>query len=94
MLNVVLMGPKGELAGKRIDISMHVQEEAGEKGGAEEKKLEEDKKMEVDEEKIGVLEQDAFWEELRGWLGTKLGRGEVAPEEVLGVFREAWKGRK
>ena len=96
MLNVMLMGGAVPgLAGDRIDISTHAQEE-GVKGEEEEgKKMEDGEKMEVDEEKkVGVLEHDVFWEELKGWLGTKLGSGDVAPEEVLGVFREAWRGRK
>lgn len=96
MLNVMLMGgavPKVGLTGERIDISTHVQEEGGKGEGEEGKKAADSEKMEVDKKNVGVLEYDAFWEELKGWLGTKLGSGDVAPEEVLGVFREAWKGR-
>ena len=97
-MNVMLMGgavPKVGLAGERIDISVHVQEEGGNREEQEGEKAEDGGKMEVDEErKIGLLEHDAFWEELKGWLGTKLGNGDVTPAEVLGVFREAWVGRK
>ncbi|KAF8441202.1 hypothetical protein BGX38DRAFT_1331939 [Terfezia claveryi] len=101
VLNVMLMGgavPKVGLAAERIDITSYSEgggkreEEEGKKEEEESKKAE---KMEVDEEKkVGVLEHDLFWEELKGWLGTKLGSGDVAPEDVLGVFREAWNGRK
>lgn len=94
VLNVMLMGgavPNVGLAAERIDISLHSQK-GGKREEEEGKKAEE---MEVDEKKkVGVLEHDLFWEELKGWLGTKLGSGDVAPEEVLGVFREAWNGRK
>ncbi|KAF8426708.1 hypothetical protein EV426DRAFT_446936 [Tirmania nivea] len=97
VLNVMLMGgavPKAGLAGERIDISTHAQEEGGKKEENEGKTAEDYGKMELNEKKVGVLGHDAFWEELKEWLGTRLGSGDVAPEEVLGVFREAWKGKK
>lgn len=104
VLNVMLMGgavPKaGSGAGAGVaqlvetgQGEMDVDKEGTPVVQAENKEADPGMEMDVDR-KVGVLGTEEFWEELKAWLGSKLEGGEAAPEEVVHVFREAWKGVK
>lgn len=41
---------------------------------------------------VEVVEEEAFWRDLGGWLKEKV--GEEDADGVVKVFREAWKERK
>ncbi|CUS10505.1 unnamed protein product [Tuber aestivum] len=64
-------------------------------GGEKEKEGDEEKEKEGEEEKEekggggeGIVVDEAFWVDLRGWLDGRVG-GQLA-EEMLGVFRRGW----
>ena len=60
-------------------------------GGEKEEERGKEEGGEEEEEGKGVVVDEAFWGDLRGWLDKRVG-GRLA-EDMVGVFREGWGGK-
>lgn len=83
------------LEGSEGEVVLSVMVMPGAKIEKVEQEKVEEKEVEMKDVEEGprkVLETEAFWTDLKAFLGTRLVGGEN-PDEVVKVFREAWGKR-
>ncbi|KAI5779192.1 hypothetical protein DFH27DRAFT_653198 [Peziza echinospora] len=110
VLNVMFMGgavPKGvegeEQAGEKMDVdstSSPVVDSKPKEGEGEKMDVEQQEGEEPSTKEEDVLSTPEFWEDLRGWVSGRVGKGTgtaVTPvdvDAVIGLWKEAWEERK
>lgn len=72
---------------EEVVVSVMVMGGGGGGGGGEKEERAKEEGGEEEEGK-GVVVDEAFWGDLRGWLDKRVG-GQLA-EDMVGVFREGW----